>query len=1070
MFNRLIPKHIEEIKRSGYENNCILIYKGFPVDFLFELSTIYPLLNDKKQTFTSNKIDLEKISKYVSELIKKLLSKNEGMYILTYEEFILLSQKIDLSLYNGKFVIFENNLFDEYPNQSTEKFIDIDKEIEKNNLNFQENELFNIFYTNSSIYNFINLIQYKDIDLDENNNLEIIPFFDKIIVDTNLDYKEVEPNQLSSKNIIIFPSSNAYIDLKYMLFTEINIDNQPILLVTDSVTLSNKQHQNELKILQYISKENRIDLKIFVKKNILKETFREALITILKKYWKSDSFRKLTFYENPDLNAEKKTITQGAIIEEIIEQCEMAKENNNFCDIFLTSPTGSGKSVLFQIPAIYLAQEYGLMTIVVSPLKALMYDQVYALKEMGINFVAYINSDISLFEREKIIEDIKNGKVSILYLSPELLLSYDIRSFIGNRKHGLLVIDEAHLVTTWGRDFRVDYWYLGNYIKKLRKYSNYLFPVLALTATAVYTGKNDNVFETVETLNMQTPRLYIGNIRRNEIKFEINHFEYEKNQTNHELAKMEKTKEIIMRNIDNSIKTIVYFPWTNQIKLMKDELPEKYKSKIGIYFGNVDKIEKQIVMEKFYKGEILAVLATKAFGMGVDISDIKIIYHHAPSGNLSDYIQEVGRVARTKGIEGKAIVDFCVKDLKFTKILYGLSSIKQYQVKFALQKIWDLYTYKKSEKFLVSVEDFGFIFSDKDRKEKLEGKVKSTILLLERDLHKKYGYYVITARPKSLYSTVFVCVPSLIEKEFLEKYGQFCEKVSNIEQNIRQGLSDVKTYDIGNIFKIELDKIWEKFFSQDSFPVVKRKFFDKTLFEEFTEEIIPRYKLTIILKYSKEDTMQRINDYFSTLNNTFKELQGKYFTRGNLESALKVYFKDEILRRRITNLILNLYTSPSEWGETGRNLQFDTFIQIKRNDYGEEVFRIVNSAYLRVKHFVIRKFNIMFLSDSKLFNKYISVDDRETEFRIKIAYLLESLMLGNYEIVGGQLLQIFIRINDSYKVKLLSVYRDYSNAVLQDIDNRHKASVAIMEKFFTSGINNNERWNFIEDYFLGREV
>jgi ATP-dependent DNA helicase RecQ len=1070
MFNQIIPEHIEEIKRAGYERNCILVYKGFPIDFLFELSTIFPFLNDKEQTFTSNKIDLEKINIYVGDLIKKLLSKNEGLHILTYEEFILLSQKIDLSLYSGKFVIFENTLFNEYPNQSTETFIDIEKEIERNNLDFQENELFNIFYTNSSLYNFINLIQYKDIDLNENDNVEIIPFFDNIIADKRLDYKVVEPDHPPNQNIIIFPSSNAYIDLKYMLFTGgINTGKQTVL-VTDYVTLTNKQQQNELKILQYIYKENKIDLQIYVKKNILKETFREAIIAILKKYWGSDSFRELIFYENPDINSEKITITQGAIIEEIIEQCEMTKENNNFCDIFLTSPTGSGKSVLFQIPAIYLAQEYGLMTIVVSPLKALMYDQVYALKKRGIDFVAYINSDISLFEREKIIEDIKNGKVSILYLSPELLLSYDIRNFIGDRKHGLLVIDEAHLVTTWGRDFRVDYWYLGNYIKKLRKYSNYSFPVLALTATAVYSGKNDNVFETVETLNMQTPRLYIGNIRRNEIKFEINHFKYESNQKNHELAKMEKTKEILIRNIDNGIKTIVYFPWTNQIKLMKDELPENYKSKIGIYFGNVDKIEKQVVMDKFYKSEILAVLATKAFGMGVDISDIKTIYHHAPSGNLSDYTQEIGRVARTKEIEGKAMVDFCVKDLKFTKILYGLSSIKQYQVKFALQKIWDLYTYKKSEKFLASVDDFGFIFSDKDIKEKLEGKTKSTLLLLERDLHKKYGYNVITVRPKSLYSTVFICLPDLIEKEFLAKYGQFCEKVSTIEQNIRNGLSNVRTYDIGNIFKIKLDKIWEKYFSQDSFPAVKRKFFDKTLFGEFNERIIPRYKLTVILKYSKEDTIQKINEYFSTIESAFRRLQGKYFTRGNLESTLKVHFKDEVLKRRITNLILNLYTSPSEFGETGRTLQFDTFLQAKRNDYGEEMFRIVTSAYFKVKHFVIRKFNIMFQSDSKLFNKYISIDDKETEFRIKIAYLLESLMLGNYEIAGGQLLQIFIRINDPYKVKLLSAYQDYSNAVLQDIDNRHKTSVKIMEKFFTSVANNNKRWDFIEDYFLGREV
>lgn len=1065
MFNRLINKHLEEIKRLGYENNCILVYKGFPVNFLFELNTISPFLNDKEQIFTSNEIDLEKISKNVNDLIKKLLSKNDGLHILTYEEFIFLSQKIDLSLYGGKFVMFDNNLFDEYPNQSTENFIDIEEEIERNNLNFEENELFNTFYTNSSLYNNINLIQYRDVDLDEFNNVEKKPFFGETVLNSNLEYEEIDIDIVDEKDIIIFPVSNDYKDLKIRLFKDAYVGNQQIL-VTDSVTLLNKQHQNELKILQYIFKENGIDLKIFVEKYILKTTYRKALITILKKYWKSDSFRELIFHKNPNLNTEKMVITQGSIIEEIISQCEIARENDNFSDIFLTSPTGSGKSLLFQIPAVYLAIEYRLMTIVVSPLKALMYDQVYALKERGIDFVTYINSDNVLIEREKIINDIKNGQISILYLSPELLLSYDLRYFIGDRKVGLLVIDEAHLVTTWGRDFRVDYWYLGNYIKKLRKYSNHLFPVFALTATAVYTGKNDTIFETVSALSMQTPKLYIGNVRRDEIRFEINDFEYEKN---HELSKMKKTKEIIMKNIDNSIKTIVYFPWRNQIKFLRDELSEKYKNKIGIYFSDVDKTEKQIVMEKFYKSEILVVLATKAFGMGVDISDIHIIYHHAPSGSLSDYIQEIGRVARDKSIQGKSVVDFCEKDLKFTKILYGLSSIKQYQVKLALQKIRDLYEYKKREKFLASTEDFGFIFSDKVHD--LETKVKSTLLLLEIDLHKKYGYYVVIVRPKSLYSTVFACVPELIEKGFREKYGQFCKKVADVQQNKRNELSESAiTYDMGNIFEIQLDKIWEIFFNQDSFPIVKKKFFDKTLFEEFNEKIVPRYKLTVILKSFKEETIKKLDNYFSILDNAFRKLQGKYFTKKDLESTLKEYFEDEIFRRRITNVILNLYTSPSEWSTTGRNLRFDTFIQTKRNDYGEEIFRVVDSAYFKVKHFVVKKFNVMFLNDSKSFNKYISVDDKESEFRIKIAYLLESLLLGNYEIVGGQLPQIFIRINDPYKIKLLSRYEKYSNSILQDIDNRHKDSVETMEKFFISHMSDNERWNFIENYFLGKEI
>jgi hypothetical protein len=108
--------------------------------------------------------------------------------------------------------------------------------------------------------------------------------------------------------------------------------------------------------------------------------------------------------------------------------------------------------------------------------------------------------------------------------------------------------------------------------------------------------------------------------------------------------------------------------------------------------------------------------------------------------------------------------------------------------------------------------------------------------------------------------------------------------------------------------------------------------------------------------------------------------------------------------------------------------------------------------------------------ENSIFNKYIAINDKDSEFRIKVAYLLESFMLGNYEIIGGQLPQIFIRVNDPYRINLLAKYKEHTNLILQDIDKRQKNSVATMEKFFTSKLSDNERWNFIEDYFLGKEI
>ena len=123
-------------------------------------------------------------------------------------------------------------------------------------------------------------------------------------------------------------------------------------------------------------------------------------------------------------------------MQSIVTQAESARNgaDHRFQDIFVTAPTGAGKSLLYQIPAIYLAQQYNLVTIVISPLKSLMLDQVRQLKEKGVDCVEYINSDLSQIQKQDILESVKSGKTSILYVSPELLLAYDIRSLIGMKE------------------------------------------------------------------------------------------------------------------------------------------------------------------------------------------------------------------------------------------------------------------------------------------------------------------------------------------------------------------------------------------------------------------------------------------------------------------------------------------------------------------------------------------------------------------------------------------------------------------------------------------------------------
>jgi len=1070
MYNIFLKEHIKNISKEENPRGLLLVYKGFPLDFVFNIGREFAFLNEAGQIFNGNRIDLQKVVDCSKKTIKKLLSIDRGIYAATYEELVAILRRVqDLSLFEGRIVIFDNNLFKQYPNQTSSHFPNLDEVVEGNDLNYQEDDLLNQFYVYSDVKFGLTLLQYKEIDVSPYDNVAIREFFDEELVRSQtLDYRMADADQIAGKAIPVSEQDENYFSLKYALFDIKLLDTKSVNLVTDLVTLRNEKQEAELKLLKLIYTANGYEFNVGVKSSKPSTQYRQDFKDLLLKYWGSSSFRELTFYKDPDRTTEKYTIEQGALIEEIVQEVEKAIDNKDFNDIFITSPTGAGKSLLFQIPAIYLHHKYGLVTIIVSPLIALMYDQVMALRVKGIEFVAYINSSISLVERENIIDKIKKGEISVLYLSPELLLSYDVRHFIGERSIGLLVIDEAHLVTTWGRDFRVDYWYLGTYIKRVRdpKYMGSSFPVLAVTATAVYGGPDDIVFETVENLNMRAPRLHIGNSRRDKIRFDLRPFQ---TKGNHELVKLNKTGEIVIGNIKDGVKTIVYFPWRNQIKLLMQDLPSDIKYKAGEYYSDVEATRKQIVADKFQRGDIFVVLATKAFGMGIDVSDIQMIYHHAPSGNLSDYIQEVGRVARSKDIKGTAVIDFCEKDLKFTKILYGLSSIKQYQVKYVLQKISDLYKKYQRRQMLVSAEDFGFIFANVSSD--LETKVKSALLLLEKDLYLKVNnqYNILIVRPKNLFSTVFACVPKNIEDRFITKYDEYCKVVSTIGFNKRRDTKTLTKHDIGNIYELQLDKIWERYFSGESFPSTKYKFFNQELFTEFEEQPHPRYKLEIALRYTPQDTLRRIEECFAVLDEAFRNVHNESFSGEELRRVLHKHFGDEVLARRVTNLLTNLYSSGFEPDQfSSKKIPKGTFLRTERSDKGEPNFRIIDSRYIQEKAYLIRKFSLMFDTNRKSFEKFLATSDTETEFRIKIAYLIESLLLGSYELRGGKLSQIFIRINDPYKLTLFAIDPKYSNSVVQDIERRHERSIKQMGDFFHSQVANKQRWDYIENYFLGK--
>lgn len=771
-------------------------------------------------------------------------------------------------------------------------------------------------------------------------------------------------------------------------------------------------------------------------------------LRLLQQYWgEQANFRSLKVYEDPDTSNVITEISQGKIVDTIINEYKIGKNNKTPRDIFITAPTGAGKSLIFQLPAFYAA-EHGDMTIVVSPLKALMTDQVNNLiTERNYKKVAYINSDLNFIDRDILISKCKNGEIDILYLSPESLLSYDIHYFIGQRKLGLLIIDEAHLITTWGRDFRVDYWFLGNHINKIRKYGNYYFPLVALTATAVYSGTNDMVFDSISSLYMHDPYKFIGEVKRNDIEFIIdNHDDYTSGA--YDLNKERETLNFIdgVKNID--CKTIVYAPYTKHIDRIASAANAVSDSVVS-YHGGMNSDEQKGMYSAFRNNLCKIMVCTKAFGMGIDIPDIQCVYHHAPSGLLPDYIQEIGRVARDKNLKGFAALTFSPADLRYSKQLFGISSIKDFQLRNVLKKVYNLFeANNKKRNMLVAANDFAYIFN---RNDDVSQKVQTALMMIEKDYLAKTRFNVLIARPKSLFSKVFARITDVGLSKLQTLYP---DSFSNLNINFGEY----------HFIQLDLDKIWAEHFSDVSFPKIKKDFYDCKFLYNQGIEITPLLKITYMTDKSFIDINKNISYVLDKISAVLLDLhyQNKFFTENKFKELLKVYIDNEVIVDKLTSFILSSYSEKLING----HIEGDAFLQ-RRIVGAREEYQILNPNYnAKISQLKKKLHDIFGRQESKII-RYVSIKEVSLENYLRVGALIEILDMGTFTSQGGEDPKIFIRINDPRRIKKDSEDLNYKNNILNSVINRHKTSCEIFEHFFTQYFDNTTRWNIIEDFFLG---
>lgn len=343
-------------------------------------------------------------------------------------------------------------------------------------------------------------------------------------------------------------------------------------------------------------------------------------------------------------------------------------------------PTGGGKSITFQLPALMAGEAVHGLTVVISPLQSLMKDQVDNLERQGIIDAVTVNGLLSPIERSEALGRVESGMATILYISPEQLRSRTIERLLLSRNIARFVIDEAHCFSAWGQDFRVDYLYIGDFIHELqqKKGLKTAIPVSCFTATAKQKVISDICDYFKKKLNLDL-ELFATSATRENLHYVVLFKETEEEKYNALRTLIEQ----------KNCPTIVYVSRTRRTRELADKL-----TRDGFlarpFNGKMDPNEKIANQEAFIRNEIKVIVATSAFGMGVDKKDVNLVVHYDISDSLENYAQEAGRAGRDPSLKAECYVLFNDRDLDKHFILLNQTKLSISEIQQVWKAIKDL--------------------------------------------------------------------------------------------------------------------------------------------------------------------------------------------------------------------------------------------------------------------------------------------------------------------------------------------------------------------------------------------